>query len=171
MKTVIKILIIFVLTMNVCFAQEQTMLMSGQFDNLEIKDVPVAKLYVVDKEFKALEVLGKPIKVDSIYKSAEPVWHFYYPEFVLTFIQLFPSGPELLEIEVLDEEANFTLDETNLFRSNQQSLRSSISRFELRTIDSKLSENEKFGREHQYIEYRLNGGVINKIIYRIDPNL
>jgi hypothetical protein len=40
---------------------------------MSIQEVPVNKLYNVDKKFKALEVFGVPIQVDSIYKSAEPM--------------------------------------------------------------------------------------------------
>jgi hypothetical protein len=171
MRTAINILLLSIIFLNNSLSQEQAWIINGQFENMTIKEVPVNKLYNVDKNFKALEVFGVPLKVDSIDKSAEPLWIFYYPDFTLTYIQLFPTGPELLQIEVSDTEANFTYQDNNLFRSDPQSLKSSFNTFELKSIDKKLSEKEKFGNTHEYLEYHFKGDKIRKLIYKIDTNL
>lgn len=73
MRTAINILLLSIIFLNNSLSQEQAWIINGQFENMTIKEVPVNKLYNVDKKFKALEVFGVPIQVDSIYKSAEPM--------------------------------------------------------------------------------------------------
>ncbi|MBK6265463.1 hypothetical protein JKA74_10480 [Marivirga sp. S37H4] len=171
MKIVIKIVVFSLLAINVSLAQDEVMLAQGSFNNLKIKGVPLEELYEMDKNFEGLKVFGKPIKVDSVYMSAEPKWIYHYPGFVLTFVQFFPSGPELLTVEVTKEEADFSYSDINLFKNSRESLRGSFTNLHFKAIPSKLTDNEKFGEGHRYLEYHYSSNKLNKIIYKIDPNL
>mgnify|MGYP003149724743 CR=1 FL=1 len=171
MKTVINIIIASLLLMNVTIAQDAVMLAKGSFDNLKIKGMPLEDLYEIDNGFEELRELGKPLKVDSVYLSAEPKWIYYYLGFTLTFVQFFPTGPELFEVEVTDPEAEFYYSGNNLFENSRQALRNSLGQIELEEISSQLTDSEKFGDGHCYLEYHYSSDVLKRIIFRIDPNL
>jgi hypothetical protein len=171
MKTVIKIIVFSLLAINVSLAQDEVMLAQGSFNNLKIQGVPLENLTEMDKDFEGLKVFGEPIKVDSVYMSAEPKWIYHYSGFVLTFVQFFPSGPELLTVEITKEEADFSYSDTNLFKNSQESLRGSFTNLHFKTIPSKLSDHEKFGNGHRYLEFHYSTNKLRKIIYKIDPNL
>lgn len=147
------------------------MLAKGSFNDLMIKGVPVKELYEMDKQFEGLKDLGIPEKIDSIYMTAEPKWIYHYPGFRLTFVQFFPTGPELLEIEVTDAKAGFSTSGRNLFENNRQTLKSNLNQLKFQEVSPKLSDNEKFGKELRYLEFQYSANKINKIIYKIDPNL
>lgn len=171
MKTAIKVIVLCLLAINVSLAQDEVMLAQGSFNNLKIKGVPLEDLYEMDKNFEGLKVLGEPIKVDSVYMSAEPKWIYHYSGFVLTFVQFFPSGPELLTVEVTKEEAEFSYSDTNLFKNSRESLRGGFNNLHFKVIPEKLTDHEKFGNGHRYLEYHYTSDKLSKIIYKIDPNL
>ena len=171
MKTVIKIFVISLILINASKAQEELIIAKGKFDKLSVKGVSFEKLYMVDKDFTSLKDLGKPIKVDSSYMTAEPKWVFYYPDFTLTFVQFFPSGPELMQVEVTNEEAQFNYLSENLFNQNQEALRSRSVNFQFQSVSPQKSDYEKFGDEHQILEYHYFLGKLKRVVYKIDPQL
>ena len=74
-------------------------------------------------------------------------------------------------IEVTNEKGDFSYFETNLFKHSRESLRGRFTKFRFKVIPAKLTDHEQLGNGHRYLEYHYSSNKLNKIIYKIDPNL
>ena len=169
MKTA-RIFILLIICSFLSNAQENIITYNGNFKNITLSNIPVEDILNVKTNFQELKKFGTPLKTDSIFRSAEPEWVFYYPNFTLTYVQYFPTGPELLKIEIFNDKANLSINGKNFFNRNNQSLKDYLSTFEYRSLNAQ-KEITNFGKQSQYLEFHLISDEIQKIIYRVDPNL
>lgn len=101
---------------NDLFAQQEKVLVEVVLEGLKLEQVDVHELVKMYSGFQPLvDMLGSP--KDSTYseKFSEALWVFKYEGFEMTYIQLSPVGPELLNITVKSPEVEFNLRGAKLF--------------------------------------------------------